>query len=485
MMSKTTHTARTAPRRKLWGGRFRATTNAAVEHFTQSIAFDQRLAPYDVRGSCAHAAMLARIGILSKKEAAAIRAGLQRIARECAAGTVAFDATCEDIHMAIETLLTHRIGAVAKKLHTGRSRNDQIALDERLYLRDVLAQVCGQIGTLQAGLLACAEHHADVVMPGFTHLQFAMPVLVAHHLLSYIEMLERDLQRLGEQQARVNVLPLGAAALAGSGFALDRAFVARTLGFAGVARNSMDAVADRDFLVEFLAAAAIIAMHLSRLAEDLILWVSQPFGFIALPDEFCTGSSLMPQKKNPDVLELVRGKTGRVYGNLVALLTTLKALPMTYNRDMQEDKQPVFDSADTVSACLEIMAALLPRVQFRRERLAQALQDDFLCATDWAEQLVRRGVPFRDAHEAVGRAVALAEQRGGGLGALPLRALQAICPHFDRAILRLTTAPASVAAKRSEGSTQPARVARELLRWRTVLTDRSAAKTGRRKEMIG
>jgi len=472
MMSKTPPTARAAARRKLWGGRFRAATNAAVERFTESLSFDQRLAPYDLRGSCAHAAMLARIGILSKKEAATIIAGLQKIARDIAAGTVAFDPASEDIHMAIETLLTRRIGAVAKKLHTGRSRNDQVALDERLYLRDVLAHLRGQIGTLQAGLLACAEKHADLVMPGFTHLQFAMPVLVAHHLLSYVEIFERDLQRLGEQLARMNVLPLGAAALAGSGFALDRAFVARQLGFASVARNSMDAVADRDFLLEFLASAAIIAMHLSRLAEDLILWVSQPFGFITLPDEFCTGSSLMPQKKNPDVLELVRGKTGRVYGNLVALLTTLKALPMTYNRDMQEDKQPVFDSADTVSACLAIMAALLPRVRFRRDRLAKALQDDFLCATDWAEQLVRRGVPFRDAHEAVGRAVALAEQRGGGLGALPLRALQAICPKFDRAILRITTAAASVAAKRSLGSTQPARVARELRRWRTVLAAR-------------
>jgi argininosuccinate lyase len=471
-MSTTPRTTRGTAHQKLWGGRFRAGTHALLERFSASLSFDQRLAQCDLRGSRAHAAMLARIGILTRKEAAAIQRGLDRIARDIAAGTVAFDPACEDIHMAIETLLTTRIGAVAKKLHTGRSRNDQVALDERLYLRDVLAQLAGQIGAVQAALLACAEKHADLLMPGFTHLQFAMPVLVAHHLLSYVEMLDRDYQRLREETARVNVLPLGSAALAGSGFALDRAFVARELGFAAVARNSMDAVADRDFLVEFLATAAMIAMHLSRVAEDLILWVSQPFGFISLPDEFCTGSSLMPNKKNPDALELVRGKTGRVYGNLVALLTTLKALPMTYNRDMQEDKQPVFDSADTVSACLGIMAALLPRVTFRAARLAQALSDDFLCATDWAEQLVRRGVAFRDAHEAVGRAVALAEQRGCGLRALPLPDLRAICPTFDRGILRVTNAAASVAAKRSAGSTQPRMVAQELRRWRSVLATR-------------
>jgi argininosuccinate lyase len=470
---KTRVTPQTAAPKKLWSGRFTSRTNVLVEQFTESLSYDRRLAPYDIMGSCAHAEMLGRIGVVTPTEARTLVRGLQQLGRDLANDAVTLDPRCEDIHMAIEAILTQRLGAVAKKLHTGRSRNDQVALDERLYLRDVLAHLRGLLTTLQQALLECAQTHQQLIMPGFTHLQYAMPVLVAHYLLSYVEMLERDYERLGEQYARVNVLPLGAAALAGSGFALQRAFIAKRLGFATISRNSMDSVADRDFLVEFLSATALIGMHLSRLAEDLIVWASQPYGFVILPDEFCTGSSLMPQKKNPDVLELVRGKTGRLYGNLVALLTTLKGLPMTYNRDMQEDKTPVFDSADTLQACLTVTAALVRRIRFEPARLEQALSNDFLLATDWAEYLTRRGMPFREAHELVGRAVALAEARGCGLTDVPLAALRQLSPAFDAGLRTLRTARHSVAAKRTPGSTKPALVAKELRRWRALFDTRA------------
>ncbi len=465
----------TAVARKLWGGRFAGATDARVEAFTQSLAHDRRLARYDIAGSCAHAAMLARIGLLTQREAQRIMRGLHALAREIERGTFAWRPAFEDVHMNIEAALTERIGPLAKKLHTGRSRNDQVALDERLWLRDILAQVTGQIGTLQRALVELAAEHHDVVMPGFTHLQYAMPVLVAHHLLAYVEMLERDRQRFDEQRARVNILPLGAGALAGSGFALDRAFVARQLGFDGIARNSMDAVADRDYFIEFLASAALAGTHLSRMCEDLILWMSQPFGFIDIADAFCTGSSLMPNKKNPDVLELIRGKCGRLHGNLVTLLTVMKGLPMTYNRDMQEDKPPVFDSADTLLDCLGLLAALAPTVRFQRARLAQALQNDFLMATDWVEYLVRKGTAFRTAHELVGRAVALAQAKACGLTELPLAALRALSPAFDAGIRAVRGAQASVRAKRSAGSTRPAFVRAELQRWNTILCARERA----------
>jgi argininosuccinate lyase len=454
---------------KPWGGRFAAATHPLVEQFTESISFDHHLAPYDIAGSCAHAEMLAHIGILKKSEAATIVKGLRSIEKDLEAGTLVFSTELEDIHMNIETELRTRIGAVAGKLHTGRSRNDQVALDERLMLRDILSQLTGQLCALQAALVTLADSNQTLVIPGFTHLQYAMPVLVAHHLLSYVEAFDRDRQRLVDQYKRVNILPLGSAALAGSGFPLDRSFTAEKLGFDGVARNSMDAVADRDYLLEFLSTAAIIGMHLSRLAEDFILWASQPFGFIDIADAFCTGSSLMPNKKNPDVLELVRGKCGRLYGNLVTLLTVMKGLPMTYNRDLQEDKEPVFDSSYTVTTCLEIMAELVPSITFRPDALAEAAGDDFLYATDWADYLVKKGIPFREAHELVGRAVGRAVKKKCGISALSFADLKAISSAFDEGILEICSADSSVKAKSSFGSTYPANVKRELRRWKRIL----------------
>ena len=451
---------------KLWAGRFAAATDRRVEAFTESLSFDQRLAAHDIAGSCAHADMLARVGIIGRAEAKRIIAGLRAVERDIASGRVALKPEWEDIHMAVETLLTQRIGPVAKKLHTGRSRNDQVALDERLWLRGTVARVMSRIGTLQGVLVSLAKRNADVVMPGFTHLQYAVPVLAAHHLLSYVEMLERDRQRLCDLSVRVDAMPLGAAALAGSSLPLDRGRVARVLGFSGVTANSMDSVADRDCLLEFLAAAAIAGMHLSRLCEDFIIWASQPFGFIELADAFCTGSSLMPNKKNPDVLELVRGKCGRLYGNLMALLTVMKGLPMAYNRDMQEDKEPVFDSADTLEASLETMAGAVRSVAFKRGRIAAAVGDSFLLATDWVEHLVRKGVAFRAAHEMVGKAVARAGELGCALTALPRADLKRIAAQFDPGVLKIKTAAASVAAKRTAGSTNPAMVRRAIEAWK-------------------
>jgi len=463
------------PLQKLWGGRFTGATDARVEAFTQSLESDKRLASYDIAGSCAHAAMLAKIGILTQAEARRIIRGLRAIGAEIKSGTFDWRVEYEDVHMNIEAALTERVGEVAKKLHTGRSRNDQVALDERLWLRDILTRLSGQIGTLQRALVELADANKEVIIPGFTHLQYAMPVLAAHHLLAYVEMLERDRERFEEQRKRVNVMPLGAGALAGSGFALDRAFVAGELGFTGVTRNSMDSVADRDYFVEFVSAAALVGMHLSRLCEDFILWMSQPFGFIDISDAFCTGSSLMPNKKNPDVLELIRGKCGRLYGNVVALLTVMKGLPMTYNRDMQEDKRPVFDSADTLEGSLAVLAALVPTVRFQAARLAQALQNDFLMATDWVEYLVRKGMPFRAAHELVGQAVALAVERRCGLTELPVAALEGLSRVFDADILKVRSAASSVAAKRSAGSTRPQFVRAELQRWKKQLAARMRA----------
>ena len=413
--------------------------------------------------------MLAHIGVLKKSEAQKIIKGLRSIEKDINSGNVAFTTELEDIHMNIETELRNRIGPVAGKLHTGRSRNDQVALDERLMLRDILAQLSGHLCALQSALVCLAEQNQTLVIPGFTHLQYAMPVLVAHHLLSYAEAFDRDRQRLVDQYKRVNVMPLGSAALAGSGFPLDRSFTAEILGFDAVARNSMDAVADRDYLIEFLSTASIIGMHLSRLAEDLILWASQPFGFIDIADAFCTGSSLMPNKKNPDVLELIRGKCGRLYGNLVAMLTIMKGLPMTYNRDLQEDKEPVFDSSFTVSTSLEIMAELVPSITFRPETLADAAGDDFLYATDWTDYLVKKGIPFREAHELVGRAVGCATRKKCGISELSLADLQGISSQFDAAILKINSAEASVRAKSSFGSTNPAKVKQEIRRWKRML----------------
>ncbi len=398
--------------KKLWGGRFSEKTDKLVEEFTQSVSYDQRLAHYDIMGSKAHAHMLAKQQIISSEEADAIVGGLDEIDKEIAGGTFSFDPVLEDVHMNIEARLTERIGEAGGKLHTARSRNDQIATDIRLYLRDVIDVSRELITRLQKVFCESAAKHIDVVMPGYTHLQHAQPVLLAHHLVAYAEMFQRDYDRLSDCRKRVNVLPLGSGALAGSTFNLDREFVAKELGFDKVASNSMDAVSDRDFAVEFSSIAVLIMIHLSRFSEELILWSSQEFSFIELPDAFCTGSSIMPQKKNPDVAELIRGKTGRVLGQMVALGTLLKGLPLAYNRDLQEDKEPLFDVVDTVTASLRVMAEMLPGMKVNAERMKDKAAAGFIGATDLADALARAGVPFRQSHEIIGKLVAECEAKG-------------------------------------------------------------------------
>ncbi|MBM4047265.1 MAG: argininosuccinate lyase, partial [Planctomycetes bacterium] len=388
--------------KKPWGGRFAAATAPSVEAFTQSVSFDQRLYEQDIQGSIVHARMLAKCGLISAAEQRRIAAGLRGILRDIQAGKFQFREELEDVHMNIESALVDRIGAAGRKLHTARSRNDQVATDLRLWTRQEVGAVSALIRDLQRALVAKARENADLVLPGFTHVQHAQPVLAAHYLLAYVEMLERDKARLADCLKRVNVSPLGACALAGTGLPTDPALTAKALGFEGVCANSLDAVSDRDFCLEFAFGLALIALHLSRLAEEWILWASEEFGFLDLADAFCTGSSIMPQKKNPDVLELIRGKAGRVFGHLVSLLTMMKGLPLAYNRDMQEDKEAIFDAADTVKGCLSMAAELTPQTRFRRERVAEALKRGFLDATALADYLVKRGLPFRDAHRVVG-----------------------------------------------------------------------------------
>jgi len=458
-----------AKSKKLWSGRFNSALHPLVEKFTESISYDFRLAKYDVAGSCAHAQMLAKIGVLKKSQTQKIVRGLKSIQKDIENNKLVLKMDLEDIHMNIETELTKRIGKLAGKLHTGRSRNDQVALSERLYLKDMINLQINLLVNLQKSLVSLAENNEDLIIPGFTHLQFAMPVMAAHHLLAYVEKFERDKQRLSGQLKRVNVLPLGSAALAGSGFPLDRKFVAKILGFATVSANSMDAVSDRDYFIEYLSTAALIGTHLSRISEDFILWASQPFGYIDIADAFCTGSSLMPNKKNPDVLEIIRGKCGRIYGNLVSMLTVMKGIPMTYNRDMQEDKQPVFDSVDTISACLEILAELIPTIAFNRRKIDEALKDDFLFATDWADYLVKKGVPFREAHELIGRAVSTSIAKNCRMSELKLSELKKLSPEFDAGILKINSASASVKSKKSPGSANPLKVKKEIKRWKELV----------------
>ncbi len=391
---------------KPWGGRFTEKTAAAAEAFSVSVHFDKRLYRYDIAGSRAHARMLAKIGLLNDTELDQILAGLNEIEGEIESDSFVFRPELEDIHMNIEKALVEKVGPAGEKLHTARSRNDQVALDMRLYLRDESRNIMELLTILQKGLVSLAREYLGAVMPGYTHLQRAQPVLLSHHLLAYYEMFSRDRERLADGLKRIDVLPLGSGALAGTSLPIDREFVARELGFASVSGNSMDAVSDRDFMVEFLAACSLIQIHLSRLSEELVLWTSREFDFAEIADRFCTGSSIMPQKKNPDMPELVRGKSGRVTGNLVALLTVLKGLPMTYNRDLQEDKEPVFDTVDTVRGSLAVMGELLSGLSFKRESMARAAEKGFMTATDLAEYLVRKNVPFRQAHAIVGQAVA-------------------------------------------------------------------------------
>lgn len=419
---------------KLWGGRFTKETDADVNAFNASLPFDRRLYAQDIEGSIAHVTMLARQGILADAEKDSIVAGLTAIRQELAEGTLSLDSQCEDIHSFVESELIRRIGDTGKKLHTGRSRNDQVALDMRLYTREQIRETDLLLKELLTVLLALMEEHTETFMPGFTHLQKAQPVTLAHHLGAYFEMFSRDRSRLADCLSRMNYCPLGAGALAGTTYPLDRSLTASLLGFAGPTRNSMDSVADRDYLVEFLSGLSLVMLHLSRFCEEIILWNSNEYGFLELDDTYSTGSSIMPQKKNPDIAELVRGKTGRVYGALLSLLTVMKGLPLAYNKDMQEDKELSFDAMDTAKDCLRLFAGMLATASFRREVMAQGAARGFTNATDAADYLVGRGVPFRDAHGIVGQLVLVCLEKGISLDELPLAEYQKISPVFDESV---------------------------------------------------
>jgi argininosuccinate lyase len=453
---------------KPWAGRFEQPTDAFVEAFTASVGFDQRLYRQDIAGSVAHARMLARQGILGEDECNAIVAGLTRIRERIEAGTFDWSESLEDVHMNIEAALTADIGDAGKRLHTGRSRNDQVATDIRLWLRDEIDAVLVGIDALMAALLDLAEREADSVMPGFTHLQVAQPITFGHHLMAWVEMLERDAGRFHDCRARVNVMPLGAAALAGTGYAIDRAFTAAALGFDRPAENSLDAVSDRDFAIEFAAAAAITMMHLSRFSEELILWSSAQFGFIELSDAYCTGSSIMPQKKNPDVPELVRGKTGRIFGHLMALLTLMKAQPLAYNKDNQEDKEPLFDTADNLRGALKVFADMMRHLTCNRARMRAAASQGYATATDLADYLVKRGIPFRDAHEIVGKAVAFGLRRQLDLAELTLEELRRFSPAIGEDVYDVLSLDGAVRARNHLGGTAPDQVRAAIRRKRAA-----------------
>ena len=453
-----------AKKQKPWAGRFAEPTDPLIEEFTSSIGFDRKLARHDIAGSIAHARMLKKVGLLKAGEARQIENGLKTIGREIAEGSFAFDPADEDIHMAVEAGLIETIGPVGGKLHTARSRNDQVATALRLYLREAVDEIVQGIEALQFALAMKAKAHMGTVMPGYTHLQRAQPVSLAHHLMAHWEALERDRARFGDCRGRINVLPLGAAALAGTSLPIDRKFVARELGFRSVASNSIDAVADRDFVVEFLSCAALAMTHLSRIAEELILWCSAEFGFARLPDSLCTGSSLMPHKKNPDAPELVRAKTGRIFGDLVALLTVLKALPLSYNRDLQEDKEPAFDAVETLNACLAVTVLCIEGLEVDEARMAEAAGADFPAAVELVDRLVESGVPMREAHGIVGRLVLSCLEAGLGMADLSSEELARHHPAMAGVRPEELTAEASLAAKRSEGSAAPSEVARQVRR---------------------
>ena len=441
-----------------WGGRFTESTDAFVAAFTASVDFDRRMYRQDIHGSIAHARMLARVGVLSETDCAAIVAGLEAIRGEIERGEFTWSTALEDVHMNIEARLTERIGDAGKRLHTGRSRNDQVATDIRLYLRDAIDALLAEMRRMMGGLAELAGREAETIMPGFTHLQVAQPVTFGHHLLAWFEMVKRDHERLLDCRKRLNTMPLGAAALAGTSYPLDRQYTAQLLGFDAPCANSLDAVSDRDFAIEFTAAAAILMTHLSRMAEELVLWSSAQFDFIDLPDRFCTGSSIMPQKKNPDVPELVRGKVGRVNGHLVALLTLMKSQPLAYNKDNQEDKEPLFDTVDTVQGCLRAFADMIPALRPKRASMLQSARRGFATATDLADYLVRKGLPFRDAHEVVGKAVRLGVETGRDLAEMTLADLQQFSPLVKYDVFAVLTLEGSVAARDVLGGTAPNRV---------------------------
>lgn len=443
---------------KPWGGRFTAPTDEFVEQFTESVSYDQRLAHYDIMGSIAHVRMLAKVKVISKEEGEQIISGLEQIEDDINSMQLPWSTALEDVHMNIETALVERIGDVGKKLHTGRSRNDQIATDIRLYLRDEIDLICEKINAVLNALLSLASEQFDTIMPGFTHMQAAQPVTFGHHLLAWVEMLLRDRSRLQDCRERLNLLPLGSAALAGTSYPIDREYVAKALGFDGITQNSLDSVSDRDFAIEFSACASLIMMHLSRFSEELITWMSQANGFIDLGDAWCTGSSIMPQKKNPDIPELVRGKTGRVYGDLMALLTLMKGQPLAYNRDNQEDKESLFDAIDTVKMCLIAYAGLIPTITVNREAMYQAAAEGFATATDLADYLVVNGLPFRDAHEIVGKTVQFAIQHNKTLSSLTLPELQQFSGVIKDDVYAVLELEGSVSARNHVGGTAPEQV---------------------------
>ena len=448
--------------KKLWSGRFAAGTTGSVEAFTASIDVDSRLYRHDIAGSIAHAKMLGRQRIIPARDAQRIVRGLKTIEREIASGKFTFSPADEDIHMNIERRLSEKIGAAGRKLHTARSRNDQVALDMRLFLREEVAFIIEALQRLQRELVNAARKNLDVIMPGYTHLQRAQPVRFAHHLLAYYEMLERDRERLSNCLQRINVLPLGAGALAGTSFPIDRNYVAKLLNFPRVSKNSIDTVSDRDFVLEFVSVAAIVVVHLSRLAEELVLWSSQEFGFVELPDRYCTGSSMMPQKKNPDVPELVRGKAGRVFGHLQALLTIMKGLPLAYNRDLQEDKIPLFDTVDTVKMSVGIMAEVMHGMKVRKDRMLTAARDGFMNATDLADYLVGRGIPFRDAHAISGRIVRHCVAKGCRIEELSLKELKGFSKRIEKDVYDFLSTESVVNRRRAFGGTARSSVMRRL-----------------------
>ena len=451
---------------QMWSGRFSESTSERVARFSESVSFDQRLWRADIAGSKAHARMLGKIGLLSSTDVEAIASGLDAIATEIEAGRFVWRTALEDVHMNIEAALTERIGDAGKRLHTGRSRNDQVATDVRLFTREAIDELLTLVGAVGSALLNLAEQEADSILPGFTHLQVAQPVTFGHHLLAWREQILRDGARLADARRRTNVLPLGSAALAGTVYPLDRHFVAEQLGFAAISENSLDAVSDRDFAIETVFACSLLMVHLSRWSEELILWSTPMFGFVSLPDRFCTGSSIMPQKKNPDVPELVRGKTGRVVGDLNALLMLMKAQPLAYNRDNQEDKQPLFDALDTARDCLAVYADMIPHIVVRRERCRAAAAQGFSTATDLADYLVKKGLPFRDAHHAVGNAVGLAASKNCDLAELSLEELQCFSPLVTADVFSHITPEASVAARTTHGGTAPTQVRAAIARAR-------------------
>jgi len=450
--------------KKLWGGRFKEETNELVEEFTESVSYDRKLAPFDVAGSVAHAKMLEKQGILTPEEADRIVKGLNEILSEIESGKFEWKKELEDVHMNVEKRLTEKVGPVGGKLHTGRSRNDQVATDVRLYVRKEIKEILELLKNLRRAFLKQAEENLGVIMPGYTHLQIAQPVLYSHHMLAYYHMFKRDAERFEDTLKRVNVSPLGSAALAGTSYPLDREFTAKLLGFSEVSRNSMDAVSDRDFVAETIFDCAMVMMHLSRLSEELILWSTDEFNFVELPDAFCTGSSIMPQKKNPDVSELTRGKTGRVYGDLVAILTILKGLPLTYNRDLQEDKEPLFDAIETVKLALKVNALIVEGMRPKKERMREQAAKGFSLATDLADYLAKKGVPFREAHRVVGELVAYCLDRGKDLSELTLEEFKKFSDKFDESVLNLMSLEGSVSSRKVIGGTSPERVKEEIER---------------------